>query len=83
MGLRTNYKNLACATVKEALKEYFEVDNQGKKSILKDLRSEWMDWFTNGLSIVAAQHLETNPWKIRKILKKYEEAEKNEPILLS
>ena len=68
-----NYRNLGCAVIREALKEYFEVDKYGKKSIIEDLKGDWMDWFTDGLSIVAAQHLESNPRAIQKVLKKFKE----------
>lgn len=59
-----NIRELACATLLVAIKDFFKgVETRHK--ILKDLRSEWMDYLTDGLSIKLAHELETNPEQIR------------------
>ena len=55
-------KNIACATLLQAVKDYVDFPNQ-RKAILKDLRGEkdgWMPFFTQGQSLVVADQLETN-----------------------
>lgn len=60
-----NYRNLACATLLQAIKDFFRGTETQRKAILKDLHSDWMDWFTEGLSIELARELETNPEQVR------------------
>lgn len=56
-----NIKELACATLMQAARDYFCCNENNKKVILKDLRSPWMDLFTDGLSVVVAEQLELRP----------------------
>jgi hypothetical protein len=57
-------RNLACAIVLQAVKDYFKTTPQKQKVILKDLRSPYMDMLTNGTSVVVAEQLEKNPEEI-------------------
>ena len=65
----TNFdaRNLACAITMQAVKDYFDPKTtpEKQKAILKDLRSKYMDFITNGTSIVVAEQLEKNPEEIR------------------
>lgn len=65
-------RNLACAITMQAVRDYFHADGQPKKqkAIIKDLRSEWMDFITNGTSIVVADQLELHPDEIRERLRR-------------
>ena len=67
------YKRLSYAVLKQAIKDYIDEPVEKRKKILKDLKSPWMDWLTNGMSLVAAQQLKNNPKRIQAILKKCEE----------
>lgn len=60
-------RNLACAITMQAVRDYFAPNATDKKrrEILKDLRSQWMDFITDGLSITIANQLEKNPDEIR------------------
>lgn len=60
-------RNLACAITMQAVRDYFSMPKK-QKSILADLRSEWMDFITNGMSVVVAEQLELQPDAIRKRL---------------
>ena len=61
---------LAAATIWQAAKDYVSTKcDRQRKSILRDLRSDWMQFFTNGLSVVVAKELERNPDEIRKRIK--------------
>lgn len=58
-------RNLACAVMIQAAKDYCEQDDLKKREkILKDLRSNWMETFTEGTSIVIAEQLELHPKEI-------------------
>lgn len=65
-------KQLAAATVLRAVKDYFGKKSNEKRraQILKDLRSPWMDFFTNGSAAIVADKLEKNPDEIKKRLKR-------------
>lgn len=73
--MEENLKALACAVTAQAIKDYFdkETDKKEKKKIIKDLKSDWMDWFTNGLSPIAAKQIQENPRTICRKLRKVEE----------
>ena len=70
-----NIRNLACGITMQAVKDYFEAEGQPKKqnTILKELRSKWMDFITNGTSVVVAEQLELHPEEIRERLEKHHE----------
>lgn len=65
-------RSLAAATVMQAVQDYFEFPNE-RKLILHDLRSEWMQYLTNGISLNVAEQLELHPKQIRARLRKYKE----------
>lgn len=65
-------RELACAVVLQAVKDYFGRKSTPKKrtKILKELRSSWMRNFSNGTSVNIADELEKHPKEIRaRILK--------------
>ena len=72
-----NYKQLGYAVLGQAIKDFFNGSVPQQQKIIKDLKSPWMDWLTNGLSIVAAKQLKENPGKIRRKLKKGEKNYEN------
>ncbi len=58
-------RNLACAITMQAVRDYFNSSDKGKQAILKDLRSSYMDFITNGTSVTVADQLELHPDEIR------------------
>ena len=68
-------KNLGARTCLEAAKEYCEnrTTPAKKKLIIKDLKGQWMDFLTNGLSKTVADELLKNEKEIAVRLKKIEE----------
>ena len=62
-------KNLACAVMLQATKDYFKSTESQQKKIIKDLRSSWMEQFSNGLSLIVANELVNNPEKIQERIK--------------
>lgn len=65
-----NIRNLACAITMQAVRDYFKTTQKGKNKILKDLRSEYMDFITNGTSVTVADQLELHPNEIRERLRR-------------
>jgi hypothetical protein len=65
-------RSLAAATVMQAVQDYFQAPNE-QKQILRDLRSEWMQYLSNGISLTVAEQLERNPKQIRARLRKFKE----------
>ena len=65
-------RHLACSVVLQAVRDYFSkgVTPAMRKVILKDLRSSWMDFFTNGTSVNVAEQLELHPEKIKERLRR-------------
>ena len=68
-------RNLTCAIIMQAVKDYFDANGNTKKqeTILKELRSKWMDFITNGTSVIVAEQLELHPEEIRERLEKHHE----------
>lgn len=64
-----NIRQLSCAVVMQAVEDYFKTTTGNKQQILKDLRSKWMDTFTDGTSVIVAEQLELHPEEIRARLK--------------
>ena len=63
-------KELANETLLQATKDYcYAIDENQKKKIIKDLNSNWMDFFTDGSSKVVAQALQSNETAIYNRLK--------------
>ena len=69
------YRNLAAAVLLQAAKDYCDrgTTKEQQKVIIKDLKGQWMDFFTNGTSKSVANELLTNEKIIRIRLKKCEE----------
>jgi hypothetical protein len=70
------YKELACAVMRETVREYFERGTTAKKQaqIIKELRSKWCEFLTDGLSIYLAEQLIKNPEAVHiRFRKEYEE----------
>lgn len=63
--------NLASAVLLQAVKDYCGGSDREKRAILKDLRSPWMDFFTQGRAKVVAQELERNPDEIKERMKRH------------
>lgn len=64
-------RRLAAAVTMQAVKDYFKTRSDTKRqTILKDLRSPWMDLLTNGTSINVAEQLEKHPAEIKERLRR-------------
>lgn len=76
MELEKNYRELGIAVVRQAIKDYFGINKTisptpnkaQKRAILKELRSDWDDFITGGLSLMVADQLEKNPKEIKQRL---------------
>ena len=65
--------NLGCAATNQAIKDFFATSKETrKKEILKDLRRPLMVALSNGMSVIAAEKLETEPEAVQERFKKYE-----------
>lgn len=71
MSTTYNYRNLGCAIVLQATKDYFEETTEMQKAILKDLRSGHLIALSDGISLTVAEELENNPKSIAERLGKY------------
>ena len=60
-----NIRNLACAIILQAVRDYFRSSSGQKAVILKDLRSPYMDMLSNGTSVLVAEQLELHPEEIK------------------
>lgn len=68
-------RQLAAAVTLQAVKDFFNSSTKKKKLILKDLRSAWMQAFTNGTSVNVANELEKHPEVIRERLHRHSKEE--------
>lgn len=57
-------KNLVCAVLFQALKDFAKGNEAQRKKILRELRGSWCDFISNGLSLVMADRLEKDPQPI-------------------
>lgn len=57
-------KALGTAVILQSVRDYMVASPQKQKVIIKDLKSEWVDFLTDGMSVVAAEQLQKNPEKI-------------------
>ena len=64
MSIEKNINALAAATVMQAVRDYLPATPQRKQIILRELRSPWMCWFSNGTSENIAEQLENNAEEI-------------------
>lgn len=55
-------RNLASAVLLQAAKDYCNGTEKEREIILRELRSIWMRYLTDGTSVVVAEQLEKN-WK--------------------
>lgn len=78
MNTTDNYRQLGKAITYEAIKEFAEEKNNPKKqhTIIKQLKTPYMSLVSEGLSVILAEKLETNPTEICDRVKKMEEDEK-------
>ena len=73
-----NLRALSIAMVRQAIKDYFGINcanpsKAQKRTILIELRSEWDDFITDGLSVMVADQLVKNPKEIKQRFIKAEE----------
>ena len=68
-------KNIACAITMQAVKDYFAtgVTEKKKQTILIELRSEWMKFIHDGMSLIVAEQLELHPEEIRERVRRESE----------
>ena len=64
-----NIRQLCAAVIMQAVDEYMKATTNNKKAILKDLRSKWMRFFSDDLSVRIAEQLELHPDEIRERMK--------------
>lgn len=74
--MERNIRQLACAVMLQATRDYVRGTKAERDSILKDLRSPWMDHLTQGTSNIVAERLENNIGSISRRLRKYDKEEK-------
>lgn len=60
-------REFGCAVALQAAKDYFE-DYKGSHGILNMLRSPYMEFITNGLSVALAETLKTNPNQVKAVV---------------
>lgn len=68
-----NIRELSCATILQAVRDFVASEDYEHKIILRELRSAWMDLLTQGLSCVVAEQLEKHPDDIVKRIRKCKE----------
>lgn len=69
------YKELCMRITYESIEEFIEKYGKEKaqNKIIKELKSPWMKFVSNGLSIILAEKLETNPAEICDRVKRLDE----------
>ena len=68
-----NIRNLACAIIMQAVRDFLDGTDKQRKAILKDLRSSYMDLLSNGTSVVVAEQLEKHPEEIAERMRQHHE----------
>lgn len=68
-----NYKELACRIAIQAAKDYERADDAGRAVILKQLRSQYMDFITSGIAPLLADALSKDPQPVIDRIKSMEE----------
>ena len=78
--LTSEYHNIGKAIVWELLKWYCEkgTSKATRKAIIKDLKSDYLDQFSDGMALVVAEHLEKNSKEIIERVRKEKKVELNE-----
>lgn len=76
------YTNLGYAIAVQAVRDFIkEESDEEKQEIIKDLRSEWMEWLTDGMSIQLADKLESDAEGAKCRFKEMEEELENEALM--
>ena len=84
MNIIDNYRQLACAIAIQAAKDCHSIDGvitspQKRAAIIKTLRSDYMNFITNGLSSMLADELKRDYKEVVRRIKNMEKGEdKNE-----
>lgn len=68
-----NVRNLACAVIMQAVRDYFRASKNNQKEILKELRSTWMQALSDGTSVIIAEQLELRPEEIAARMRQHHE----------
>lgn len=68
-----NIRNLACAIIMQAVKDFLDGTDKQRNAVLKDLRSPYMDMLSNGISAVVAEQLELHPEEIAARMRQHHE----------
>jgi len=66
-----NIRQLAAATILQALKDFVNGSEKNRRAVIRDLRSAWMYSFTNGQSVIVAEQLENNTDEIVARVRQY------------
>ena len=76
-------RQLACAVVLQAARDFARGTEEQRQQIIQDLRSPWMQDFTSNTSCVVASQLENHPQEIiARLLKQEMEEEENEKSVI-
>jgi hypothetical protein len=57
-------KELAAAVLLQATKDYFDETDKVQEAILNDLRSDWLEFLTDGMSVIVAEQITLHPEEI-------------------
>ena len=57
-------RSIAAAVLMQAVRDYVKATESKRNAILKDLRSKWMDFLSDGFSLTVANELEKHPAEI-------------------
>ena len=71
-----NIRSLTSAIMLQAVKDFARGSAKNRQAILKDLRSKWMDFISDGFSLIVAEQLEKHPEEIIARMHKYANEEK-------
>ena len=71
-----NIRSLTSAIMLQAVKDFARGSAKIRQAILKDLRSKWMDFISDGFSLIVAEQLEKHPEEIIARMRKYANEEK-------
>jgi len=75
--MEQSIRQLGSAVILQAVKDFFEVPPKKQKVIIKDLKSEWMNFLTDGKSLIVAEQLKSNPGKIKRMVKRHYKKRRN------
>ncbi len=69
MNTTINYQQLGYAVAIQALKDFFNGTDKQQKVIIKQLKSEWMNFITDNLAWRLAEELLKNPAEVKRRFK--------------